>query len=172
MRLFHSATFFAATYVFVVWNFARPITRLNNFYLLNLCVWMGMPRFGGGALSPNVITIWCRILISRSPRAFRSFKRRPCTKISIQDWYITFSNYVHYKVWKTLPTLSPTSRVSPLKFGRGYGIHPTLYWACGNSSILVLRLIHVNKGSGGTKTWSLYWPVLIRYTNRDYGMYE
>ena len=32
-RLFHTATFFfAATYVFVVWNFTRLITRLKRFF--------------------------------------------------------------------------------------------------------------------------------------------
>ena len=31
-RLFHTATFFAATYVFVVWNFTRLITSLKSFF--------------------------------------------------------------------------------------------------------------------------------------------
>ena len=44
-RLLHTATIFAATYVFVVWNFTRLITRLKKFFL---------PRFGGGALSSNL----------------------------------------------------------------------------------------------------------------------
>ena len=34
---------------------------------------------GSTALSSNVFTIWCRILISRPPRVFRRFKRRSCS---------------------------------------------------------------------------------------------
>ena len=50
MRLFHSATiFFAAIYVFVVWNFTWLITRLNNFYFFYfLCVCTVCVCGGGG----------------------------------------------------------------------------------------------------------------------------
>ena len=53
MWLFHSATiFFAATYVFVVWNYTRLITRLKSFYFFYLlfffvCV-LGWGWGGGG----------------------------------------------------------------------------------------------------------------------------
>ena len=53
-RLFHTATIFAATYVFVVWNFTRLITRLKSFFFL----FFFLPRFGGGSLSSNVFTIY------------------------------------------------------------------------------------------------------------------
>ena len=39
----------------------------------------GLSRFGGGALSSNVFTIWCRILIFRPPRVFRRLKHRSCS---------------------------------------------------------------------------------------------
>ena len=45
-RLFHS--FFAATYVYVVWNFTRLITRLKYFFLTS--IWWG-------STSSNVFTI-------------------------------------------------------------------------------------------------------------------
>ena len=59
-RLFHTATIFAATYIIVVWNYTRLITRLKSFFFF-------LPRFD-----------LRRILISRPPRVFRRFKRRSC----------------------------------------------------------------------------------------------
>ena len=70
-RLFHSATVFWMLHEFVVLNFTRLITRMKIFW----GVGMGM----GGALSSNVFTLWCRILISRPPWVFRRFKRRSCS---------------------------------------------------------------------------------------------
>ena len=71
--LFHSVTFFfAATYVFVVWNFTRLITRLKSFFLFFLTsIWWGSTQL-------QCIYYLRRILISRPPRVFRRFKRRSC----------------------------------------------------------------------------------------------
>ena len=68
-RLFHKATdsqcdhfFFAATYVVVVWNFTRLITRLKGFFFF-------LPQNGGGALSSNVFTI-CAVYWSLDCRGY------------------------------------------------------------------------------------------------------
>ena len=72
--LFHSATiFFAATYVFVVWNFTRLITRLKRVFLTSIS-W--------GSTQLQCIYYLRRILISRPPRVFRRFKRRSCLVIN------------------------------------------------------------------------------------------
>ena len=61
MRLFHSATIFAATYVFVVWNFTKLITMLKSFYLclffftFLVCVCGGGGGGGGGG---GLTSIW------------------------------------------------------------------------------------------------------------------
>ena len=72
--LFHSATiFFAATYVFVVWNFTRLITRLKRIFF---CFFLTSIWWGSTQL--QCIYYLRRILISRPPRVFRRFKRRSC----------------------------------------------------------------------------------------------
>ena len=64
-RLFHSVTiFFAATYVFVVWNFTRLITRLKIFLNLDL---VGSTQF------QCIYELRC-ILISRPPRVISAFQ--------------------------------------------------------------------------------------------------
>ena len=74
VRLFHNATIFLLQHIYLL---------SETFF--TLCVYVrggggvgGLPRFGGGARSSNVFTIWCRILISRPPMVFRCFKRRSC----------------------------------------------------------------------------------------------
>ena len=66
----------------------------------------GLPRFGGGALSSNVFTICCQILISRPPRVFWRFKRRSCCSCKmwlLDEWLkcLTTKNcslvILHYK---------------------------------------------------------------------------
>ena len=74
-RLFHKATvsqcdhFFAATFVFVVWNFTRLITRFKRFFLTS--IWWGSTQL-------QCMYYLRRILISRPPRVFQRFKRRSC----------------------------------------------------------------------------------------------
>ena len=77
VRLFHSATIFGMLHVFVVWNF---------FFFFG-----GGGGGGGGgwgALSSNVFTVWWCILISRPPRVFRHFKRRPCSTLLIDGSFL------------------------------------------------------------------------------------
>ena len=71
--LFHTATFFAATYVFVVWNFTRLITRVVFFFFFFFLtsIWWGSTQL-------QCICYLRRILISRPRRVFRRFKRRSC----------------------------------------------------------------------------------------------
>ena len=70
-RLFHIATVsqcdhcFAATYVFVVWNFTRLITRLIT------SIWWGSTQL-------QCIYYLHHILIPKPPRVFLHFKRRSC----------------------------------------------------------------------------------------------
>ena len=76
-RLFHKATvspcdhFLAATYVFVVWNFTRLITRLKSwvFLVLFTSIWWGSTQL-------QSIYYLRRILIPRPPKVCRRFKRR------------------------------------------------------------------------------------------------
>ena len=85
-RLFHKSTvsqcdhFFAAAYVFVVWNFTRIITRLKSFFVL-FCFFCFcfLPQFRGGSTQLQCIYYLRRILISRPLRVFRRFKRRSCS---------------------------------------------------------------------------------------------
>ena len=69
MRLFHSTTSSG-------W---LPGWRVLLFFYFFVCVCLTY-------LSYNVLTIWCRILISRPPRVFRRFKRRSCCLI----WFLDF----------------------------------------------------------------------------------
>ena len=68
-RLFHTATIFAATYEFVVWNFTRLITRLKRVFFTS--IWWGSTQL------QCICYLRCT-LISRPPRVFRRFKRRSC----------------------------------------------------------------------------------------------
>ena len=82
-RLFHKVSvsqrdhFFAAAYVFVVWNFTRLITRLKRFWnftrlitrLKRVFFCFFLPQFGGGALSSNIFTI-CAIYWSLDRRGY------------------------------------------------------------------------------------------------------
>ena len=69
-RLFHSATnFFNQT---DYWNEGFCIFFYIFIYLF---IFLGG---GGGVISSNAFTIWCCILISRSPRVIKRFKRRSC----------------------------------------------------------------------------------------------
>ena len=81
-RLFLSATiYFAATYVFVVWNFTGLITRLKIFFT---SIWWG-------SIQLQCIFYLHRILISRPPRVFRRFKRRSFLIV----WYFWIV-HIHY----------------------------------------------------------------------------
>ena len=72
--LFHSATIcFAATYVFVVWNF-------TSFFLTS--IWWGSTQL-------QCIYYLRRILISRPPRVFLHFKRRSCLSSLFPPFFIT-----------------------------------------------------------------------------------
>ena len=64
--------YFASTYVFVVWNFTRLLTRLKSFVVVFLTsIWWRSTQL-------QCIYYLHRILISRPPRVFRRFKRRSC----------------------------------------------------------------------------------------------
>ena len=67
-RLFHSATIFAATYVFAVWNFPGLSTRWKIFFT---SIWWGSTQL-------QCIYYLRLILISRPPRVFWRFKHRSC----------------------------------------------------------------------------------------------
>ena len=67
-RLFPTATIFAGTYVFIVWNFTRLITRLKSFFIYFLTsIWWGSTQL-------QCIYYLRRILISRPPRVTRVFQ--------------------------------------------------------------------------------------------------
>ena len=99
-RLFHNATVSQCDHFFCcytricclkLWIFTRLITRMKIFLrgVGGRVGWSGgrgLPRFGGGALSSSVFTIWCRILISRPPRVYRRFKCRSCFYIRYQPY--------------------------------------------------------------------------------------
>ena len=73
-----------------------------------VCVWELLPRFGGGALSSNVFTIWCRILISRPPRVFRQFKCCSCQcvhKLSVNQRSDRPIKYIILKRFHSMVTL-------------------------------------------------------------------
>ena len=68
------------------------------------------------ALSSNVFTIWCRILISRSARVFRRFKRRSC--------FVGNSLWECYKFTNIVTQFTPsicTTHVS------NYELHPVRF---------------------------------------------
>ena len=55
---------------------------------------------------------------------------------------------------------SQTSTVQPLKFGNGYIISPTLYWACDYLSMLGLKLIHASQRPRQSRLHrSWYWSI-------------
>ena len=96
MRLFHSATIFAATYVhvFVVWSFTRLITRLERVFFTSILV-------GGTQL--QCIYYLCRILISRPPRVFRRFKCRSCYHYHCVTW-ISEALIGNLMIWQFSPS--------------------------------------------------------------------
>ena len=55
------------------------------------------------------------------------------------------SNCMHSKMWDETVYSFPKFNGCTVKFGNGYVILPTLYWACDHSSMLGLESIHINK---------------------------
>ena len=126
-RLFHKVTvsqcdhFFAATYVFVVWNFTRLITRLKSFFLFFLTsIWWGSPQL-------QCIYYLRRILISKPPRVFRRIKRRSCLHMpscivtlmsKLNQYWIKMHRFLSQKcIWKWFCTiLTFSSRPQYVKF--------------------------------------------------------
>ena len=97
-RLFHTATFFAATYVFVVWNFTRLITSLKSFFFF-----FNLDLVGEHSAPMYLPVYYLRcVLISRPPRVFRRFKRRSCMFMiwdsRQQDWQLFWLSFEHCKL--------------------------------------------------------------------------
>ena len=93
--------FFAATYVFVVWNLTRLITRLKSFFGFFLTsIWWGSTQL------QCIYYLRC-VLISRPPRVFRRFKRRSCY-ISTKGQCLTAADefFMHCKLVTLLPRMT------------------------------------------------------------------
>ena len=112
-------TYFAATYVIVVWNFTRLITKLKRFFYLTSIWW------GGTQL--QCIYYLRRILISRPPRVFRRFKRRSWLPLTPNEETVRISRqccpHGHIRppviMWLHIDTYCPHGH----RMGSAYRLH-------------------------------------------------